>query len=333
MKKFLLFLAGAALSTSAALAADPVFPSSFEIELSAEGPKVTQGIDQGVFTISITGKCPESTITVALGVPEGYDGFIGLTDTEYEPEIGPLKFKAPEVEWIPIDGLLNWGMKKGNKLTFDIDGMEHQGQLYLYKGDLVDYTNQISFELDLEQGEPDPEPELEFPATFGVTMNVEGPVLTVNGTYISVTGECAEKEVTLTVEVPEGWDGMLAFSDTDLDPDFELFAKKISPDAEWNPIKALLSYGFKDSNSLTFPVDGEEHIGQFYLYKDDKVYMDEYLSIEFEVSDQDLTVVKTIEAAEGAARYFDLTGAEVVNPVSGLYVKVIGNKASKVLVK
>lgn len=37
--------------------------------------------------------------------------------------------------------------------------------------------------------------------------------------------------------------------------------------------------------------------------------------------------------AEGPAKYYTLQGAEVENPVNGLYVKVEGGKASKVLVK
>ncbi len=43
--------------------------------------------------------------------------------------------------------------------------------------------------------------------------------------------------------------------------------------------------------------------------------------------------VAGLEMNEGAVKYFNLQGAEVANPQNGLYIKVVGEKASKVLVK
>lgn len=46
-----------------------------------------------------------------------------------------------------------------------------------------------------------------------------------------------------------------------------------------------------------------------------------------------LTAVTEIEEDNAPVKYFNLQGVEVVNPVNGLYIKVQGKKASKVLVK
>lgn len=43
--------------------------------------------------------------------------------------------------------------------------------------------------------------------------------------------------------------------------------------------------------------------------------------------------VAEIEAAEGEVRYYDLQGREVVNPAKGLYIRIAGGKAEKVLIK
>ncbi len=44
------------------------------------------------------------------------------------------------------------------------------------------------------------------------------------------------------------------------------------------------------------------------------------------------TAVETIEAEEAApARYFNLQGVEVTNPTNGLYIRVQGKKATKVI--
>ena len=42
--------------------------------------------------------------------------------------------------------------------------------------------------------------------------------------------------------------------------------------------------------------------------------------------------IADIEAADAAARYFNLQGVEVANPSTGIYIRVAGGKATKVLV-
>lgn len=55
---------------------------------------------------------------------------------------------------------------------------------------------------------------------------------------------------------------------------------------------------------------------------------------DFSISTLDETVgVDEIATEEGEARYFNLQGVEVANPESGIYVKIVNGKATKVLVK
>ncbi len=45
------------------------------------------------------------------------------------------------------------------------------------------------------------------------------------------------------------------------------------------------------------------------------------------------TGVAATEIANGEARYFNLQGSEVANPVSGLYIRVVNGKSEKIIVK
>ena len=131
----------------------PAFPESFEMTLNDKDLTVTQGEDQGVYTIAISGKTEATKVTVILDVPEGWDGFIGQTDNAYDPEIDPLggvNMVAEEPEWVPVDMLLEAGLKEGNVFEFIPDGEEHGGILYLYKGALADTANTILIEFTAE---------------------------------------------------------------------------------------------------------------------------------------------------------------------------------------
>lgn len=123
---------------------DPAIPESFEINVNPAGLTVTQGEEYGVYTINVEGECTEEEVEVTLTVPEGWDGFVGMSDSDFEPgDIEPLK-KVQPIEWEPIDNMLAWGLKETNTLKFKVDGDIHSGVFYLYQGGLVDGANQIS---------------------------------------------------------------------------------------------------------------------------------------------------------------------------------------------
>lgn len=53
----------------------------------------------------------------------------------------------------------------------------------------------------------------------------------------------------------------------------------------------------------------------------------------FKVTTEEGDAVSVVEAENVAPVYFDIQGRKVVNPANGLYIKVVGNKATKVFVK
>ena len=130
----------------------PEFPSSFDVSVSFEGAEVTQGEEYEVYTVNVTGTAPEATYTVTVAVPEGWDGFIGMTDSDFSSDIDPLASKVQAFEWMPLDAMLENGFRITDTLAFPADGEEHMGFLYLYKGDQVEVANviQIATEVSSE---------------------------------------------------------------------------------------------------------------------------------------------------------------------------------------
>lgn len=133
---------------------DPEFPEELDVTVNAKGIEVTQEVDMDVYTVTVTGTTKVDNFTLTFKVPEGWDGFIGITDADMNPDIEPLGKvkKAAPVEWAPMEEMEAWGFKKTNELTFPVDGKEHQGSLYLYKGDQVDEANQILIVVNVESG-------------------------------------------------------------------------------------------------------------------------------------------------------------------------------------
>lgn len=117
---------------------DPTFPESFDVTLSSQNLKVEQGVMYGLYTILVTGECPEDTVTVKLAVPDGWDGYLAVKDEDIigGDDPAPLATRAEEeeIEWTPIEPMIEFGFKKSNKLEFAVDGEAHAGQFYLYKG-------------------------------------------------------------------------------------------------------------------------------------------------------------------------------------------------------
>ncbi|MDE6290605.1 MAG: Ig-like domain-containing protein [Muribaculaceae bacterium] len=142
------YLAPVAYSEASGEVSAPEFPESFEVSVSFDGAEVTQGEEYYVYTVKVTGEASEDTYTVTVEVPEGWDGFIGMTDSDFPSEPEPLK-KVQSPEWVPLDYMLENGFKKGNTLTFPADGEEHMGMLYLYKGDMAEVANVVQIETEV----------------------------------------------------------------------------------------------------------------------------------------------------------------------------------------
>lgn len=187
--------------------------------------------------------------------------------------------------------------------------------------------------------EPSGEVVPTFPETFNVTVSSSGITvvqLEEQGVYtIKIGGESETEEFTVTLGVPDGWDGFIGMTNGDMDPTEIEPLKMVAADEEeigWESLEMLEANNMKKGNVLKFAADGEDYQGMLYLYKGTEAYMKQ-IQLEVNVTEGDPNGVETIESAETAARYFNLQGVEVENPQSGIFVKVVNGRAVKVTVK
>ena len=181
--------------------------------------------------------------------------------------------------------------------------------------------------------------EPEFPEAFEVAVSAKGAKVEQEemfGMYtVMVTGEVKDKEITITLTLPEGWDGFLVLNEDDVNGGIgggpEEPALLTRAEFGWETVENMEKEGFKKGNSLTFPVDDDAHAGMMYLYIGDRAYQ-RVISVESEVT-EDHSGISSIESDMEAPRYFNLQGVEIDSPENGIYVKVAGGKASKVIVK
>ncbi|MDE6410131.1 MAG: Ig-like domain-containing protein [Muribaculaceae bacterium] len=321
----------------------PVVPETIVIATDSEDVTVTEGVDEeiGCALYTIAGKTENETINIEFEVPEGWDGFVGGFMEMGETTARKARDLKP-IEWTPLENFTLDGMTTGNKFELPVDGTNHMGMFMLYKGNQADAANMFEVYVQVEKAEVEPAPE--FPESFDVKLsnNCEALKLTQGeeqGVYtISITGECDEEEVTVTIATPEGWTGLIGITDGEYVPDVNnepLKTRAMEDDEEeWMPLDMMkeLMEGMKEGNSFKFPVDGDEHQGQFFLYKDNMAYMTQ-IALNFEVAYNVEAGINAIEAANSDARYFNLQGVEVKNPENGVYVKVANGKPSKVTVK
>ncbi|MDE6027033.1 MAG: hypothetical protein K2G23_03060, partial [Muribaculaceae bacterium] len=298
-------------------AKDPVFPETFEVEVSSETLIIEKEEEEGGHRIIVGGSCAEDTATVEVIVPEGWDGFIGMSDSDYSEDIEYSKLSAKrkaaaEAEWAPIETMLAYGFKKTNSFVFPVDGEEHSGKLYLYKGEKVDMANEISVDFQAEKTTVEVKPE--FPKEFVVTVSDENltvsqEAIDVDYHQITIEGESDKETVTVELEVPEGWDGYYSLSSNDYEPDFGGMkrARAIAEDAEddgmWMPVSELpeMMKGIKEGNSLIFNVGEENQNGMFFLFKGEMAYM---AQIYMEVN---VTTAETPEPAPEFPKEFVVT--------------------------
>lgn len=205
-----LTFSGSALAGAVA----PVVPESYEISLDVEGLELTQGEEYGVYTVNVAGTTDADSYTLTVEVPEGWDGFVGITDAEMNGGVDPLKVKqkAYESEWVPLDMMLEYGYKKTNTLTFPVDGEEHSGSLMLYKGDQVDEMNQILVFTEVSKAAVEPE----FPTDLDIVASDETLMIEQNydpeemdALQVVVSGTSATENFTLTFNLPEGWESVV----------------------------------------------------------------------------------------------------------------------------
>lgn len=319
MKKFLLpavavFMSGAFF---AAQAEDPVFPDSFDVEVTPSlGLTVTQGEeDEAFYVITVSGETTADFITVQLGIPDGWTGFIGSMDTdEMEHPIEPMHVRAKmsATEWVPVDAMLAYGLRKTDYLKFPIDGDEHNGQMYLYLGEEADGMNMIMINVQVTKKKEVEAPV--FPETFDLEITPsEGLTVTQgedDGVYIiSISGETTSDEVSVQFALPEGWTGFVGKTDADESehPIMPLNLSAYALEPFWVPLEELKEEGYKTTDFFKFPVDGDPHSAQVFLYFGEDVDVNNFISLELNISKTEV---------EGPA--FPESFAVELNPSEGL---------------
>lgn len=255
--------------------------------------------------------------------------------------------------------------------TYDPEYNQYQTvEIRLYKGDMAmaEYFNLEVYVSKKEGSEP---VEPVFPEVLDVTatgqdINVwqgavsELPEGTITETEselagwfyteyaVSVSGKTIADSTTVEFNLPESWTGVQPFKMTvpNFD-DYEYYGTRAN-ESDWqmlDEIKATLGsmFGYFDTSmeggtKFEFKAD-EKQVYMCFLYTELNMFGETYtvadtanpfllvVNVEGEGSG-----VATVESA-ARARFYNLQGAEVANPESGVYVKVVNGKATKVIVK
>ncbi|MDE5795229.1 MAG: hypothetical protein K2I08_10970 [Muribaculaceae bacterium] len=292
--------------------------------------------------IGITAKVnqgePDDSEDLIVKNQAAYDAVILNLDAlleKYEAAVADIKEKNPDFDFSMYEEIPSMIEETKQYAEMALNAANEDGAPFseYFYGSVEEIEGFISMMLM----EADPAPE--FPSTFDVTLsNNAGIEMTTDDSQgvfiITVTGKSAEQEITVTVAVPEGFDGFMHMSDLDMmDPGIgggPLSTRSEEP--EWYPISWVLEEGMKVGNTMTFPVDGQNYAGQFYPCKHGLVDINNQINVEFEVEYDPTVGVSVVNAAENAT-YYDLQGNKIAKPANGIYVKVVDGKATKVAVK
>lgn len=296
-----------------------------------KGDQVYQTMLYVYFTVEKDGADPE----LAAANQAAYEAVIAQLDAlqeKYDAAVAKIKETNPDFDFSEYEEIPNMIEQYRGWAAQALASANEEGEAFMFPFDGSDIEGYISMMLM----EADPAPE--FPTSLDVTLSSnEGVELTVDDTQgifiINVAGKSSEEEITITVAVPEGYDGFVSIRDIDMDLGIgndPLLTRAEEPD--WWPMSMLLEEGCKEGNTMTFPVDGEYHSGQFFLCKNGLADMNNQINVEFEVEYDATTGVSGVEAAENAT-FYDLQGNRIAKPAKGMYVKVADGKAMKVVVK
>lgn len=337
MKKSLLLGAAIAMTAISAFSADPVIPDSYDLTSDSRGVTITQGVNEDwddYYTIEVYGTSAKENVTLDFNLPEGWDGIIYVDRVLAAWDIRPARV-APQ--WIDLDKvkseLAGEEVQISRSIEIPVDGQTHVISCWLYSGDRADMANGFLVLARIEKGE---EKAPEFPEEFDVKASVSSVSISqeiddeTDVPILNVTGSTFAEDVTLTFDLPDGWDGIIGGF-------FSFGIMKKAP-AGWATINEFhqemggMIEDITEGLTITIPVDGEIHMGQYYLYSDG------YVDIQ-----HGFMVLATIEKSmpDGVteigsgttARYFNLQGAEVAAPGNGVFIRIADGKASKVIMK
>ncbi|MDE7350446.1 MAG: hypothetical protein K2N25_05215, partial [Muribaculaceae bacterium] len=271
----------------------PAFPNHLDFTMNGEkelpGITVKQVLDGTTNVINISGKCNSDKISVTFATPEGWDELMIADFFEYG-EISTVKTRGADL--IPVENILGQRFKKGNTITYDTDGESNSGYIALIKGDMACSTY-INFDITVSKSEgEDPGDEPAFPENFVVTTYNDGLEVTQGvewGVYtINVSGEVSSETFPIVIDVPEGWDGFLAYDwtkgDVTITENNQGGKSTRADEIAWVPVEELLADGYVKGNRFTFkptyiPEMGNRQTVELHLYKGDMA-MEDWINID-----------------------------------------------------
>ena len=255
-----------------------------------------------------------------------------LDELQKESDEAAVKIKEmnPDYDMSALDDLNAMIEEYKQYALISLNNANEEGEAFFFPFDTEDYEAYIAMEVMMATPAP------EYPESFDVTsscktLNIEQEDFD-GVTIITVNGACNEKEFTITVEVPEGWDGFIGASDSDGVNEPMPLQNKVVKENEWWFVSDMLAEGLRMTNSFTFPADGEEHSAQLMLVKGEYADVNNQINIEVNVT-YDETAGAIINTVDSDAIYFDVNGNRIAKPAKGIYVKVVDGKATKVVVK
>ena len=243
----------------------------------------------------------------------------------------------PGDSMIEKNGVLYWKAPEGKiptMIIFSNNGGEKAGggDLQFYNG--YTYTNDGSYKL-VNYGDPNPDPDPD-PVDEPVALYILGDInglhwVTNDGVELKNEGSGVFASATKVTFEPEAGEEYCYFNLTDkLGADWNelnMNANRFGPVNEgveltmnnWGAMKKYAN-NVEASACKSWKVSP----GQYYVRADFR---------NGKVMITNSTGIDLIDADADDAVYFTLDGVEVDRPVKGLYIKVTGNKATKVLVK
>ncbi len=268
------------------------------------------------------------------------DGVYTLTVTEQSEVPEP-----PKTEWGVVGSFNNWGESEDFKMTQIRDGV--------WKATMYDFAGEFKFRANSSW-------DLNYGAEVDGLIDADGVfAVAMNGNNFNITEEVEEvifeldlNNMTLTVDglTPSmlalrgsfvDWAFEWSYLFQEIDPGiYMLYLDGVEKDWEFKiadqdwaeeyttgvlDMTAAMPYELYPGAGLgNMGVDNNyTNVAMFYI-PEDMVFW-----FEGEVA----TGVAATEIANGEARYFNLQGSEVANPVSGLYIRVVNGKSEKIIVK
>lgn len=209
------------------------------------------------------------------------------------------------------------------------------------------YNNDLQvFPIAYEVYSDTPEPSADMPQISFDPTSADGTITWVPGDkvtdpHFAVNLTTPYDEVVLTIGIPEGWKTALVIDLGAFEPDPLRYAPATRAGEEWTPVSAVISNlpGSYTGNTITMPSSANDEeansVAAFYLVnQNDEIDMaGEYYRIYAHIVKTGSLAVDEIEAADAAAEYYTLQGVRVANPENGIFVKVVGGKARKVMIK